>query len=91
MVLDGYKIEKELHASSRSQLYAVRVVEGPRRPTCLYDLGEYLEGITLGLWMQKNPNPEIHQVLAIIKQVARGLRAFHQKETLHQDIKPDTF
>ncbi len=133
MILDGYRIERELHSSNRSQIYlvtdiatdkrlvmktpsvnfdddpayierfimeqwigrrvshanVVRVVESVRRPTCLYYLTEYIEGITLGQWIRQNPQPEVRVVVDFIKQIAAGLRAFHRKETLHQDLKPD--
>jgi serine/threonine protein phosphatase PrpC len=132
MTLDGFKIEKELHASNRSQLYRVRdtetdvvltmktpsvnyeddpayierfimeswigsriqnphvvkVIEPTRRKSCLYYLTEYVEGITLERWINEHPKPHIQEVLYIFEQIIKGVRAFHRKETLHQDLKP---
>ena len=133
MSLDGYRIERELHASSRSQSYLVRdsdsdirycmktpsvnyeddpayierfvmenwigsrinspnvvkVVEPSRRKSCLYYLTEYIDGITLAQWIRENPKPAVQEVVYLVDQIARGLRAMHRKEILHQDIKPD--
>ncbi|TLU61998.1 bifunctional protein-serine/threonine kinase/phosphatase [Thalassotalea litorea] len=132
MKLDGYLIEKELFASSRSQLYLVsdiesgeklvmktpslnfqqdtsyidrfiqeewigkrlssdkivRVIKQSRPRTCLYYVMEYVDGIGLDKWIEQNPFPAPKQAIAIIKQIAAGLEAFHEKETIHQDLKP---
>jgi len=130
--LDDYRIEKELHASNRSQLYLVtdeetgkrysmktpsvnfeddpayierfvmeswigsrinnthvlKVLESNRKKSCLYYLSEYIDGITLQQWIKENPKPAIQDVVLIVEQIVKGLRAMHRKETLHQDIKP---
>jgi serine/threonine protein phosphatase PrpC len=132
MSIDGLRIDKELHASNRSQLYKVTEIEtgkvycmktpsvnynddaayierfileswignrinnphvlkvaGFNRPKhYLYYLTEYIEGITLERWIKENPNPPIQNVIVIIQQVLKGLRAFHRRETIHQDLKP---
>ncbi len=133
MVLDGYKIIREIHASSRSQLYivedvesakqycmktpsvnfeddpayierfvmeswigsrinnahVVKVIEQQRKKKFLYYLTEYISGITLGQWMKEHPKPPVEEVVFLVEQIGRGIRALHRKETLHQDIKPD--
>lgn len=133
MILDGYRIERELHASARSQVYlvqdsdsgqyfcmktpsvnydddpayierfvmeswigsrinspyVVKVVEHSRPRSCLYYLTEYVQGITLSQWMREHPRPGVEEVVYLVDQIAKGLRAFHRRETLHQDIKPD--
>jgi serine/threonine protein phosphatase PrpC len=133
MKLDGYRIEREIHASSRSQIYlvldeasgqrfvmktpsvnfeddpayierfvmeswigrriedpnVVRVVDNPRRPTCLYYLTEYIEGPTLTQWRIDHSPIEIRDVVDLVRQMASGLRAFERREMIHQDLKPD--
>jgi serine/threonine protein phosphatase PrpC len=132
MILDGLRVEKEIHASNRSQLYLVtqitsgaqfcmktpsinyddnpayierfimeswigariqnphvaKVIETGQQKTCLYYLTEYIDGISLQQWIKENPNPDIKEVIYIIAQVVKGIRAFHRREILHQDIKP---
>ena len=39
--------------------------------------------------MRDHPRPELEAVRAIVEQIARGLRAFHRKEILHLDLKPE--
>lgn len=133
MLLDGFRIERELHASARTQLYlatdeengeqvviktpsinyvddpsyldmfvheewigrridnnhVLKIVEQTRTRNFLYYVTEYIEGQTLRHWMSDNPQPNIHDVRGIIRQLARGLRAFHKKEMIHQDLKPE--
>ncbi|MCP5325129.1 MAG: bifunctional protein-serine/threonine kinase/phosphatase [Oceanospirillaceae bacterium] len=69
--------------------YVVRVIDSPRTRSCLYTLMEYVPGVTLSQWIKENPRPNIHEVISLVDMVARGLRAFHRKDVLHQDIKPD--
>jgi serine/threonine protein kinase len=133
MVIDGYRVEAELHASSRSQLYRVtdtesgqtlvmktpsvnfdddpayierfimepwigrriesphvaKVIASERPASCLYYLQQYVEGRPLSAWIAEHPEPPIAEVIDIVEQIAKGLRAFHRRETLHQDLKPD--
>src|SRR4051794_5853615 len=55
----------------------------------LYVVMEYIEGQTLAQWMTDNPQPELETVRGIVEQIARGLRAFHRMEMLHQDLRPE--
>ncbi|MCQ8106220.1 bifunctional protein-serine/threonine kinase/phosphatase [Methylomonas sp. SURF-2] len=133
MLLDGYRIEAELHASKRTQIYkafdtlrqrsvilktpsilynddthyiehflheewagkrinhenVLRIPESDRGKSCLYYVTEYLEGQTLRDWITQNPKPDIKQVRKLVEQIAKGLRAFHRMEMLHQDLKPE--
>jgi len=132
MILDGYRIERELHASNRSQVYLVcdvdtdqyycmktpsvnfdddlayidrfvmeswignridnphvaKVIHSGKSKSCLYYLTEYIDGITLERWIKENPNPSVQDVILLVQQMVKGIRAFHNRETLHQDIKP---
>ncbi|MBT4837991.1 MAG: bifunctional protein-serine/threonine kinase/phosphatase [Methylococcales bacterium] len=67
----------------------IKIIEPPVQPSFLYYCQEYNEGITLTEWIKQNPKPEISVVIDLVKKIAAGLRAFHLKETLHQDLKPD--
>ncbi|MGR9116153.1 MAG: protein kinase domain-containing protein [Gammaproteobacteria bacterium] len=133
MILDSYRIEAELHASKRTQIYraydtmnrcqvimktpsvlydddthyiehflheewagkrihhenVLKILDSDRDKSCLYYVTEYIDGLTLREWMQQHPKPEIKQVRQMIEQIAKGLRALHRMEMLHQDLKPE--
>lgn len=133
MMLDAYRIEAELHASKRTQIYkaidtlsntpvilkapsvlydddtyyiehflheewagkrinhdnVLKVLNTPRKKTSLYYVTEFIDGRTLRQWMNDNPKPTIKTAIRIIEQIAKGLRAFHRMEMLHQDLKPE--
>ncbi|WP_394752770.1 protein kinase [Crenothrix sp.] len=133
MLLDGYRIEAELHASKRTQIYraldtlthtqvilktpsilydddthfiehflheewagkrinhdnVLKVLSSDRIKSCVYYVTEYLEGHTLREWITANPKADILTVRKIVEQIAKGLHAFHRKEMLHQDLKPE--
>lgn len=55
----------------------------------LYVVTEYIEGQTLTQWMHDNPKPKLDEVREIVRQIARGLLAFHRLEMLHQDLRPE--
>ena len=136
MKLDGYRVIRELFASSRSQLYLVRdelsedgeehyyamktpsrnieedlsaidrfiqeewigrrihspdvvkVIQQQRARTALYYLMEYVDGIGLDKWIAEHQPPSPKQSIAIVKQIAEGLKVFHNNEAIHQDLKP---
>lgn len=133
MILDGYRIVRELHATPHIQVYLaqdtatnqrvalktpsvnfeddptyinlfvheewigkrlsnphVMKVFPPTRPRrFLYYAAEYIEGQTLREWMNDHPNPTLSEVRLIVKQIVAGLRAFHRREMIHQDLKPE--
>lgn len=133
MVVDGYRIEAELHASNRTQIYrafdtltetrvilktpsvlydddtyyiehflheewagkrirhdnVLKVLSSDRKKSYIYYVTEYLDGQTLREWMNDHPKPDIREARKIVKQIAKGLRAFHRMEMLHQDLKPE--
>lgn len=60
-----------------------------RKRSYLYVVAEFIEGQTLAQWMIDNPKPGLETVRGIVEQIAKGLRAFHRKEMLHQDLRPD--
>ncbi len=133
MVMDGFRIERELYLSSRSQVYlavdeesgervvlktpsvnfeddpayielftreewigaqidsphVLKVRRKGRTRKFLYTVLDYIEGQTLAQWMHDHPKPSLVEVREIVNQIAMGLRAFHRKEMIHQDLKPD--
>ncbi len=55
----------------------------------LYVVTEFIEGQTLTQWMIDHPAPDLESVRNIVEQAAKGLRAFHRMEMLHQDLRPE--
>jgi serine/threonine protein phosphatase PrpC len=60
-----------------------------RRRSYVYLVTEYIEGVTLAQWLRDRGRPDLDAVRGIVSQVAKGLRAFHRLEMLHQDIRPE--
>lgn len=131
--LDGFRIEREIHSTSRSNVYValdtetgarvalkvlsfdlrdnpgarrrfameewvarrldsphvVKAIRTQRHRSSLYTVSELIEGNTLREWMQENPLPSLETVRDIVGQIAKGLRAFHRMEMLHQDVRPE--
>ncbi|MEL6414266.1 MAG: protein kinase [Pseudomonadota bacterium] len=72
-----------------SSPHVVRAAEAPETRSGLYVVTEYIEGKTLRQWMRDNPHPPIETVRDIAKQMITGLRAFHRRDMLHQDFRPE--
>jgi serine/threonine protein phosphatase PrpC len=60
-----------------------------RKRHYVYVATEYIDGQTLTQWMIDNPRPALEAVRGLVEQIAKGLRAFHRLEMLHQDLRPD--
>ncbi|MCK4841369.1 MAG: bifunctional protein-serine/threonine kinase/phosphatase [Methylococcales bacterium] len=60
-----------------------------RQRNFLYIIMEFIDGQTLTQWMRDNPRADLEIVRGIIEQIAKGLRAFHRLEMLHQDLRPE--
>ena len=69
--------------------HVVKIIEPERPRHFLYYLCEHVDGKTLAEWIKDNPQPDVRIVVDILEQVIKGVRSFHRKETLHQDLKPD--
>jgi serine/threonine protein kinase len=67
----------------------VKIHQTNQPPNALYYLTEYINGITLSQWMKENPRPAVNDVISLISQISKGIRALHRKDIIHQDIKPD--
>ncbi len=71
-----------------SSAHVLKATTQTRKRSYLYVVTEFVEGKTLFQWMIDNPNPDLETVRGIVEQIARGLRAFHRMEMLHQDLRP---
>lgn len=69
--------------------HVLRVLQQRKNRQFLYFATEYFEGQTLRAWMKAHPKPSVGDVQAIVEQIAAGLRAFHRRDIVHQDLKPE--
>jgi len=67
----------------------VRVIPALESRSYLYYLTEYISGQTLTSLLKERGILSIVDSIELIEQLIRGIRAFHRKDTLHQDLKPD--
>lgn len=88
MHLDGFLMEEWI-IKRINNAHIIKAVDVQRKRNFLYTVTEYIEGKTLAQWITDNPAPSIDQVRPIIEQVAKGLRALHRQEIVHQDIRPN--
>jgi serine/threonine protein phosphatase PrpC len=72
-----------------SSAHVLKPCAPTRKRNWLYLVTEYIDGCTLAQWMLDHPMPELETVRGLIEQLARGVRAFHRLEMLHQDLRPD--
>jgi eukaryotic-like serine/threonine-protein kinase len=69
--------------------HVIKVHTTQRERRHLYTVMEYFNGQTLRQWMRDHPQPDLETVRALIEQIAKGVRAFHRKDILHLDLKPE--
>ncbi len=59
------------------------------RRSHLYTVMRYVEGQNLTQWMRDHATPDLETVRGLVEQLARGVQAFHRREMVHQDLRPD--
>jgi serine/threonine protein phosphatase PrpC len=69
--------------------HVLRAVAPDRRRGWLYTVTEHIDGQSLAQWMRDHPRPSLTEVRGIAGQIARGLAAFHRREMVHQDLRPE--
>jgi serine/threonine protein phosphatase PrpC/predicted Ser/Thr protein kinase len=80
---------EEWIAKRVNNAHVLKAVSHTRKRHFTYTVNEFIEGQTLTQWMIDNPKPDIELVRGIVEQIAKGLRAFHRAEMLHQDLRPE--
>lgn len=66
----------------------VKIIRQSRPRTCLYYLMEFVEGEGLDHWIEQHQPVSPKAAISIVKQIGEGLKAFHDNEAIHQDLKP---
>ena len=69
--------------------YVLKPCLQKRHRQYLYIVTEFIDGQSLSQWMIDHPHPAIEAVRGLVEQIAKGLRAFHRLEMLHQDLRPE--
>ncbi len=69
--------------------HVVKAAPAERRREHLFTATAFIAGQTLAQWMTDHPRPGLDEVRQLVDQIARGLRALHRKEMLHQDLRPE--
>ena len=69
--------------------HVLKALPQTRARNYVYSVTEFVEGQTLAQWMTDNPNCDLETMRGIVEQIAKGLRAFHRKEMLHRDLRPE--
>ncbi len=81
-------IQEEWIGSRIESEHVVKTIQQKRTRNYLYYVMEYIEGVSLDKWIAKNQPPNPKKTISLIKQIAKGLKCFHENETIHQDLKP---
>ncbi len=82
-------LTEEWIARRISSAHVLRPCLPNRKRNFVYVVTEFIDGQTLSQWMIDNPKPSLEAVRGIVEQIAKGLRAFHRLEMLHQDLRPE--
>ena len=86
--LKRFMMEKWI-ARRLNSAHVLKTYSQTRKRNFLYVVTEFIDGQTLTQWMIDHPQPDLEDVRGIIEQTARGLRAFHRMEMVHQDLRPE--
>ena len=86
--LDGFLLEEWVARRIHSP-HVVRPHASNRPRQHVYVAMEFVDGQTLAQWMIDHPRPDWDAVRNVVAQIAKGLQAFHRKEMLHQDLRPE--
>ncbi|WP_224364438.1 serine/threonine protein kinase [Hyalangium versicolor] len=91
--------ERQTHARAMRELTALLLLMEPGHPNIIKALGygyaeagnvyvalEYVDGWTLGEWLEKK-HPTFHEVLRVFVKLASALTYMHRKGILHRDLK----
>lgn len=69
--------------------HVLSIIPPKRARRFLYFVTEHIEGRSLRQWMHDHPQPDLTTARDLLRQIARGLQAFHRLEMVHQDLKPE--
>lgn len=74
-----------------SQLNSPRLMKmypSPKDTKFLYQISEFIDGMTLRQWMYDHPMPPLDSVRKILDELVRALRVLQRANMVHRDLKP---
>ena len=86
--LDGFALE-EWVARRINSPHVLKPFPADRPRSHVFTAMEFVDGQTLAQWMRDHPRPDLDTARGLLTQVGRGLQAFHGREMLHQDLRPE--
>ncbi|GGJ43690.1 serine/threonine protein kinase [Virgibacillus kapii] len=83
------RFDREAHsAASLSHPNIVNIYDVGEEDSLLYMVMEYVDGMTLKEYIQKNGPLDVQEALDIMKQIAAAIAHAHANDLVHRDIKP---
>jgi serine/threonine-protein kinase len=84
------RFQREAEAAA-SLIHAniVQIYEVGRANQTYYLAQEYVQGLNLRQWLERNGSPDLRLALVIMRQVAAALAKAGQRGIVHRDIKPE--
>lgn len=83
------EILRDLHSPNIVQIYDFGII----KDIGLYLVMEWIEGETLDVFVQRQPNKRLSEDVALnlFSQLLYGLSRIHEKRVVHRDLKPKNF
>ncbi len=79
-----YWIGSQLDSHRIMKMYSI-----PPNSKFVYQLCEWVDGITLRQWMYDNPQPSLESVRSILEQLIKAVRVLQRADMVHRDLKPE--
>ncbi len=67
----------------------MRVYPSPKDSRFVYQICEYIQGITLRQWMFDNPRASLQETRTLLDEMIKALRVFQRADMVHRDLKPE--
>ncbi|GAD90224.1 putative protein kinase [Vibrio halioticoli NBRC 102217] len=67
----------------------MRVYPSPNDSRFVYQICEYIQGITLRQWMYDNPKASLQETRTLLDEIIKALRVFQRADMVHRDLKPE--
>ena len=66
----------------------VKVIAPRKERKFLFYLMEMVSGQTLDKWLEDHPDRRPSELIVLVEKIVAGMEGLHEKETVHQDLKP---